>query len=676
MADTFRNIALSKRVRQVLQYMIKEKQPVSVNQIARQVETSKRSVYYDLKDIESLLAFLGLGTLQVNTQGYYLTLEQSCRLTEIVQEKAKFIEGKDRINYIICSVIYPQKAIRIMCMAEIFGVSKNTVINDLAQAKDTLAQYQLTLCNTKKRGYYVEGEIFRKRSVLLYYFRILLRNISYKDLQIFNVATVDTYYEKLQDIFSQLNAPAKDEILLALACLIISIQTAQESYNFIVSDLTSIYASDELKLVESHFPELSMHERFYLAIHLIGNRTYWDFVPEDENYDIDILKLSKELVDHFEVVACLSFQEKEGLIQSIFLHLKLSFYICHYSVQMINPLMDEIKKNYSDLYQITKQCCDKMIDRFPFPIFDSEITYLTMHFGAFLIRNNSPKHLSRVLIVCPNGRISSMLLKNEIECHFVDIQVAAVIPLHKVIDYKEGVDFVISTVDFPCQYPLVLVNPILTGEDKSRIASFSTLLRLEYQIDKQQFVTLLDIVRKYVNNETLEKIQNEICFFLNTEKSLVQMTEHPQINLPSMLKRFGVRIEPFNDICWEQAISETAQSLLLKGYITQSYIDQMISLVHQHGSYIVIHPRIAIAHAKPENGVRRLGVSLAVYPNGLSLGHHTIQFLFVMATPNQNDHLHILQNIVSLSQSTETMDGLVQLDSGEEIIRMLETLVH
>ncbi|MDF2790307.1 MAG: ulaC, partial [Neobacillus sp.] len=86
----------------------------------------------------------------------------------------------------------------------------------------------------------------------------------------------------------------------------------------------------------------------------------------------------------------------------------------------------------------------------------------------------------------------------------------------------------------------------------------------------------------------------------------------------------------------------------------------------------VISPQIAIAHAQPKDGVSKLGVSLSIYKNGLNImGKKDIKFLFVLASPNQRDHLHILQNIAFIAEKPVVIDQLVEAKNEKEILCIL-----
>ena len=60
---------------------------------------------------------------------------------------------------------------------------------------------------------------------------------------------------------------------------------------------------------------------------------------------------------------------------------------------------------------------------------------------------------------------------------------------------------------------------------------------------------------------------------------------------------------------WEGAIRQAAAPLLASGAIQQSYIEGMITSVHDNGPYFVLSKGLALAHARPEDVYKRQGES-------------------------------------------------------------------
>ena len=72
-------------------------------------------------------------------------------------------------------------------------------------------------------------------------------------------------------------------------------------------------------------------------------------------------------------------------------------------------------REYSNLFNITKTVSQYLERMIGLPITDSEIAYLTLHFGAFLKIAEKKNPKLRILIVCVNGVSTGNMLKHEIE---------------------------------------------------------------------------------------------------------------------------------------------------------------------------------------------------------------------------------------------------------------------
>lgn len=57
---------------------------------------------------------------------------------------------------------------------------------------------------------------------------------------------------------------------------------------------------------------------------------------------------------------------------------------------------------------------------------------------------------------------------------------------------------------------------------------------------------------------------------------------------------------------WEEAIRLTAQPLLTKGKIKESYIQAMIDKVKEYGPFINIGEYLALPHARPRRELLKL----------------------------------------------------------------------
>ena len=74
--------------------------------------------------------------------------------------------------------------------------------------------------------------------------------------------------------------------------------------------------------------------------------------------DEESYTLAKALVAEFSCIACVEFDEIEEIEQALFAHLKTSLYRYRYGIQLSNPMLNDIKTQYPELFGITKKACE------------------------------------------------------------------------------------------------------------------------------------------------------------------------------------------------------------------------------------------------------------------------------------------------------------------------------
>ncbi|WP_412518820.1 PTS sugar transporter subunit IIA [Staphylococcus simulans] len=125
---------------------------------------------------------------------------------------------------------------------------------------------------------------------------------------------------------------------------------------------------------------------------------------------------------------------------------------------------------------------------------------------------------------------------------------------------------------------------------------------------------------------------------------------------------------------WSQAITEAAQPLLEQDYIETGYIDAMIDSVKEFGPYIVIAPEIAIAHARPEDNVNKVGLSLLKLNKSINFAEdsHYASLIFVLSATDNTSHLNVLQSLAGLLGNKEVVNQLLASKNSEEIIEIIK----
>lgn len=124
---------------------------------------------------------------------------------------------------------------------------------------------------------------------------------------------------------------------------------------------------------------------------------------------------------------------------------------------------------------------------------------------------------------------------------------------------------------------------------------------------------------------------------------------------------------------WEDAIRVAAEPLLKQQFIEAQYIDTMIENVKLFGPYVVILPGFAMPHARPENGVNQLGLSLLVLKNSVPFdSEKSANAFLVLAAPDPDSHLTLLSELSTILSSNERLQALLSAKNYQEVAALLK----
>ncbi|SCT94202.1 PTS system, IIA component [Staphylococcus xylosus] len=125
---------------------------------------------------------------------------------------------------------------------------------------------------------------------------------------------------------------------------------------------------------------------------------------------------------------------------------------------------------------------------------------------------------------------------------------------------------------------------------------------------------------------------------------------------------------------WEQAITIAANPLLTQDYFAPSYVTAMIDSVKELGPYIVIAPEIAIAHARPNDDVKHIGLSLLKLNEHINFSEegHFASLIFVLSAVDNDGHLAILRNLATKLGNQDIVNQLLAAQEVNEIINIFK----
>ncbi|HEV0090545.1 TPA: transcription antiterminator, partial [Streptococcus pneumoniae] len=191
-----------------------------------------------------------------------------------------------------------------------------------------------------------------------------------------------------------------------------------------------------------------------------------------------------------------NFSSDFQLIEGLITHLMTLQVRLESRITLNNPLVDEIKQNYSDIFFMTREILANMDKFLEWTISDDEVAYVSLHFLAAMERSKESTKFN-ILAICATGFGAAQMLRNRLETEFGKrVEVVDVIGYYELNQEKlKGIDFIVSAVDLSNLYfqiPVFKVSVFLKSDEMEMIRK---------AMDQMQ-------VSSYVQSSKINKFEN------------------------------------------------------------------------------------------------------------------------------------------------------------------------
>lgn len=670
---------LSERCKKIVNVLLRENKFVSMQRIAEITGVSKRSIYYDICTINEWLDERGIKELEIERgKGILIPQEDRMKIEELLEDRQwgdyYVFSPSERVKIIICYLIHSKELVYIDQIIEVCQVSRNTVFGDLRVVVQTLHEYDLQLKYESKKGYRIEGDVIRMRALFFLYFNTIRTLFDSGVLNFFNREEIQGYYKQLCLLKDELKIEYIEGDLLAIAALMPVMHNSRGKLCFQGLRKHEILETKEFLLVQKYFSELEESEKIYLCLHLLGSRVSvaTDEIFEDRA-DQSVYGITKALVTEFEKTACVNFEDKEELERALFVHIKTSMYRYQYGIQIGNPMGNDITREYPNLFEITKIVSRYLEQMIGMPIPDSEVAYLALHFGAHLKVSKYRGIRLRVLIVCVNGISTGNMIKREVKKLLPEAEIVDVVAAMNVLNAQDICDLVISTVKIKSVLPVIVVHAILSDEDRRNILNH----QLVYNSQKNKISdTLFDVVKKYVKESRHEDLKRDIIQCLQGDVQNLDMgIIEKEAGILERLSLSKITIKE-GGVNWQDSIYLTGNCLIQSGSIQERYLDTIISQTIYYGPYMFITDEIMLAHAKPEDGVNKMDIAMAVWKEPVTFPKgKRAKLIFILAAEDHEKHLKILNDILKIAETADGIEWLARAGTCEAVFLELERIL-
>lgn len=538
-------IILDRNSYDLLSYLIKLEEPETVMSISKVLNQSRRKVYYHLDKINEALPSEIPKIISYSRIGILLSSQQkaACRtLLADLDDYSYVMSIQERMLLSITYIAIAKDRVTIEKLMQINAVSRNTILNDLNELRQRLSfePYSIKLQATKSKGYYLDCHPLSK----IQYLNKLLHTI-YTDS---NPNFIAMMRDKLRD-FADLSSYFSDDIssfirgelqvsqallgkkinsqdirfmVATLPYQLLSYQNlglSEREQRDLLSEFSPIKERKEYEIArhlnenlkrEFHL-ELDEIETSLIAVLLLSYRKDRDMHLESHDYD-DMRRVLSYFIDAFELDYHVCFKHKQLLLNQLLTHCKALLFRKAYGIVSNNPLTDQIKDKYADLFAMTKVCLSILENAWSIKMNDDDIAYITIHIGGELVHSETKPTPPAVLtLVCDEGIGVQKLFMQQCKQYLPHSKIEAVLTSEQFYSVADimAVDLVISTNDsLDTQLPTLFVHSILRDDDAIKLIRFA---KQRGQTGQDDFDKKLETyIRHYVKNDS-------DCYVLKTK---------------------------------------------------------------------------------------------------------------------------------------------------------------
>lgn len=651
----------------VIQYLLHRQQDfVTSKELAEHLSCSDRTIRNYLKNIQQVLAEdSGLVLQSKQGYGYRLEIADKENYQAFIQKQdlhdQAFHHGldadvSDRYKVILNKLLFEQEAILFDDLADELYVSRSTLSHDFKKIRQFLAPYDLVIESKANKGVYVVGSERDKRRFIMNYF---FGNHFFKSLHQY----VDHDFFQTSISFEELTAIVLEEcreeglklsdfvIQNLVVHIALTIQRLKEGFHISPLHLDRDCYQQERRAAKRILDRIQAQtdldfpteEQDYITLHLISKNQLRKELPQDANQDQirDSLLASLESLGLDDVY---HFSSDFQLIEGVVTHLVTLKIRLQNKVHLDNPLLAEIKDQYSDIFFLAQEVLHSMPGFARESLTEDEIAYVALHFMASIERLKESKKL-RVLVICSTGFGSAQMLRNRIENEFGSrLEIADVIGYYDITDQKmENIDFIISSIDLSNLFfniPVFVVSVFLKPDEAAKIKEALDQMKLQHR-------DLPQPVKKTASMASLEEFFSEESFLLVDKSSKAELLE-------ALAERLAYRQD-------------------------KGYKEKLLHLMEQRElmSSVVFSDRIAVPHPNMALGQRpQVAVAINKTPLVWDQNSQAVQLVFLISPSiYDNDGLSAVTSmIVELTEDAALQDKLIACSSYEEFLQLFSQL--
>jgi len=582
----------------------------------------------------------------LRNKGYILKVSDQGLFNKYYGEKHSsidFLDVDQRVKFILFHLLQADLYITMADLLEHVLVSRSTLSSDLNIVKNKLSNFNLELVTKPGHGLIVEG---REQDLRKAFSKFVLHSSFYVEgtrkykeyFNNINTEKMDSFFRSLLIVHRlSVSEIALNNLLVHFKIMIYRVQERNfiKANQLVIKEIDEVYLEVSNRLAEWLYEEqgltLPEEEIQYLAAHISAKSSSdeMDSKRRERLYK-DLSEILLTLDEEFQT----NFYQNTDLIESLLLHMYPLLDRLYYNLQLENPLIDEMKLKYTNVFVVAFRLGELTEEKYDFKLTRDEIGYIGFHLAAHFEqeKQNTIEKVKRIVVVCSTGGGNAHIIRMKLEKVFSQAIILTV-SNQDMIGFQEDMpDLILSTIPLEIEYsdvPVIQIKNILDEQEMNRI------------------------VDKTANYLSL-KSTNENVFSLKKlfSKKYFQVIEE----------------ENYNNI-----IKEQAKMMINNGVATDNFTDLVLERENRFST--IYENGIAGPHPIKLNAVEdTIGVTILKNPIEWQGKEVQIIFLINLKTGHLFLHKEISKFMMQIIDHEAIKNRLIQSLTYEDFINYIEEL--
>ncbi len=671
---------------ELLDTLYKSDTAISIENLMDKLHLSRRSIMYVLKNINTeLFAKQILPVENIKGLGYIITTKSKHDLkiydTDIQDKIVLFTPNNwlldikqmtQKQSLILFEyIIITNETTSINELMKIFQASRNTILSRL-RSLDVYNQKHFFHINVTSKGRTISGDELIQRKWVLEKFEIILLILKNNYKIACNSDVLNYLYEFEQQSGVCFTDDARYILKYFLTWYFNRLSKKKLLTNMKKRNNLANHNIDwETKALQNkgiyHQPEytyLAEILRTY-ALSKINNKT--------QLYE-EMHKIAEKMTNQFFLISGMTPGiNHQMMVDSLAVHLVSVYHRVTTGLKYNNPLLEQIKTSYHNLFIITRTVAQVLTDYLGKNPSDDEIALLATYFGSDIHIDQINKSHKQILVVCSSGIGTSQFLLMQLREKYSKIQFTGPFSVTEYLHLSfQNIGLIITTIPLEqCpekSVPIVQISALPTKYewsllDKKLISAGFAIS--EYQQENIQ--QLIDLIANYTKIEDINGLNKGLTeYFKEKRKRQGSTLTSPKNDNDSLLKYINFISDNVQD--WKSAVYIAFSPLLQHHFIKEQYVKRIINLTENNGDYMLLGRGFLLAHAKPEDGVLSLSVAVSLYKNSIQLASgKNIKCIICLAPTDQTSHLNFLSRLLQNINDRNWCDRLYKLKKQNEL---------